>query len=746
MKKLLMVMLAVIMCCSLAFGAVCFAAEAEGTPEVIPVLDHEITQEDWDSAKAYTMTPVGTDTTGATGTVKLLATDTRLYFLMEVQDVTRSDNDRPDYTITVGGKTASARGKFIDSANGLPWLADRATDFGKSIKVESAYEDGAWRLEVGYDLGDAFVNGAAVTVDFSAADAQTEANGWADDYTSYPHAIRYANTMYLGEFIAPVEEPGVVEILDHEITQADWDSARAYTMAPVAEGTTGATGTVKLLATGTRLYFLVEVQDATRFVNDRPDYTITVGGKTASARGQYFGSDGNPWLEGRQKEFGEAVKTEITYTDGVYRMELGFDIGAALFVEGAHIAVDFSHADAQTSEQEWADNYTSYAHAIRYAGTLYLGEYSETDPVEPEPEPEPEPDPEPTPGPENEDLKIVVTDLVSQPKEADWENAVAYEMLPNTGNITGATGTIKVYTAANNIFFRMEVNDPTTCYNQDGIYVYLGVEDCYLETRGNYDLWLSAKHNDLGQPSLLAMSTTAADKSGYGEGTYTFDYGFYIPDIYAPGATIRLCVKHRDSRSSSEAWQDGDYTHTIYFDQILTFGEAADTTVRPQEPTEGFTASVKDISYNKASAAWNEFEGAETYKFYVYAVNGADAEEPYTHLSIEGPVYAGNASYAEEFLGLSATTRYAIQVVAYDGDDNVIGYSSLAEFETISREEALNPGGDGDEDGDKEPGDEDKEPEDKKGCGSSLTGGAVFAAAALIGVAGVILAKKSRKE
>ena len=340
MKKLLMVMLAVIMCCSLAFGAVCFAAEAEGTPEVIPVLDHEITQEDWDSAKAYTMTPVGTDTTGATGTVKLLATDTRLYFLMEVQDATRSDNDRPDYTITVGGKTASARGKFIDSANGLPWLADRATDFGKSIKVESAYEDGAWRLEVGYDLGDAFVNGAAVTVDFSAAD----------------------------------------------------------------------------------------------------------------------------------------------------------------------------------------------------------------------------------------------------------------------------------------------------------------------------------------------------------------------------------------------------------------------TTVRPQEPTEGFTASVKDISYNKASAAWNEFEGAETYKFYVYAVNGADAEEPYTHLSIEGPVYAGNASYAEEFLGLSATTRYAIQVVAYDGDDNVIGYSSLAEFETISREEALNPGGDGDEDGDKEPGDEDKEPEDKKGCGSSLTGGAVLAAAALIGVAGVILAKKSRKK
>ena len=743
-------------------------------PGVVAVLDHEITQADWDSAKTYTMTPVSADTTGATGTVKLLATETRLYFLMEVQDATNFDADRPDYTITVGGKTASARGKFIDAATQQPWLAGRNSDFGDAVKTESTYADGAYRLEIGYDLGDVFVVGAEVAVDFSAADAQTAEQGWADDYTSYPHAIRFAATLTLGETEQPgteepepePEQPGVVAVLDHEITQADWDSAKAYTMTPVSADTTGATGTVKLLATETRLYFLMEVQDATQFINDRPDYSVTIGGKTASARGQYIGSDGAPWLNPRSKDFGNEVKVDISYANGAYRMELGFDIGADLFVEGAHIVVDFSHADAQTAEQGWDDNYTSYPHAIRFADTLYLGAYSETDPVAPDPEepgteePDPEQpgteDPEPTPGPENVDLKIVVTDLVSQPKEEDWENAVSYEMLPNTGNITGATGTVKVYTAAKNIFFRMEVNDPTTCYNQDGIYVYLGVEDCYLETRGNYDLWLSAMHNDLGQPSLLAMSTTAADKSGYGEGTYIFEYGFYIPDIYEPGATIRLCVKHRDSRSSSEAWQDGDYAHTIYFDQILTFGEAADTTVRPQEPTQGFTASVEEISYNKASAAWSEFEGAETYKFYVYAVNGADAEEPYTHLSIEGPIYAGSASYSEEFLGLSASTGYAIQVVAYDGDDNVIGYSSLAEFETISREEALNPGGDDnddqDPDGDKQPDTSDPDDEkgdgtqEKKGCGSTVSGGFALAAALLAGGAAVLLAKKRGKE
>ena len=534
-------------------------------------------------------------------------------------------------------------------------------------------------------------------------------------------------------------DTNVVPVLTTEITQADWDSAEKYEMTAVSEGTSGATGTVSFLATGTRLYFLMQVQDATKFDSDRPDYTITIGGKTASARGKFWDSpSGAPWMADRNTDFGQPIKMSSVYTDGVYNLEVGFDIGKELFVTGAHIQVDISAADAQTAENGWADNYTSYPHAIRFADTLYLGEYSEKDPVAPNPDP----DPEPTPGPDNEDLQIVVTDLVSQPKEADWENATAYEMLPNNGNLSGATGTVKVFTAAKNIYFRMEVNDPTTCFNKDGIYVYLGTEDCYLETRGNYDLWLNHIHNDLGSPSLLAMSTTAEDKTGYGEGKYTFDYGFYIPDAYEPGATIRLCVKHRDSRSSSEAWADNDYKHTIYFDQILTFGEAADTTIRPQEPTEGFTASVKDISYNKASAVWNEFEGAETYKFYVYAVNAAGAEEPYTHLSVEGPVYAGSASYAEEFLGLSATTEYAIQIVAYDNDDNVIGYSQLAKFKTISREEALNPGGDKDDTDKDDPNKDDTE----KGCGSYLFGGSVAIAVLSIGGAVFMLAIKRRKE
>jgi hypothetical protein len=136
---------------------------------------------------------------------------------------------------------------------------------------------------------------------------------------------------------------------------------------------------------------------------------------------------------------------------------------------------------------------------------------------------------------------------------------------------------------------------------------------------------------------------------------------------------------------------DDDYKHTIYFDQIITFGAPADTTIRPQTPTDGFTGSTANISYNKSDICWNEFAGAETYNMYVYEVNPDGSEEPFTNISIEGPIYAGLDNYAELISGLSEKTNYAVQVVAYDANEEVIGYSELILFSTISRQEAMNP-------------------------------------------------------
>lgn len=74
---------------------------------------------------------------------------------------------------------------------------------------------------------------------------------------------------------------------------------------------------------------------------------------------------------------------------------------------------------------------------------------------------------------------------------------------------------------------------------------------------------------------------------------------------------------------------------------------------------------------------------------YVYGVNPEGSEEAYTHLSIEGPIYSGDASYKELIAGLSEKTDYAVQIVAYDANDDAIAYSSLIDFCTISRQEAM---------------------------------------------------------
>ena len=74
---------------------------------------------------------------------------------------------------------------------------------------------------------------------------------------------------------------------------------------------------------------------------------------------------------------------------------------------------------------------------------------------------------------------------------------------------------------------------------------------------------------------------------------------------------------------------------------------------------------------------------------YVYGVNPEGSEEAYTHLSIEGPIYSGDANYKELIAGLSEKTDYAVQIVAYDANDDAIAYSSLIDFSTISRQEAM---------------------------------------------------------
>ena len=100
---------------------------------------------------------------------------------------------------------------------------------------------------------------------------------------------------------------------------------------------------------------------------------------------------------------------------------------------------------------------------------------------------------------------------------------------------------------------------------------------------------------------------------------------------------------------------------------------------------------------------------------YVYEVNPDGSEEPFTSISIEGPIYAGLDSYEEIISGLSEKTNYAVQVVAYDANEEVIGYSELILVSTISRQEAMDPGTSEDPTTSEEPGTSDEPTSEEPG-------------------------------
>lgn len=726
MKKLVTCMLCAALACGTA-GAVTFTASAEGETAdeaVISALDITSsypTDSDWANVSAQTMS--GENTLG--GSVKFATIGSRLCILVTANDATSFlGKDRIAIYATVGEAVViDCQGHYENNGGEVVWL----TNLASSDHAFCTYDTEAqqYRYEFARDLGSNYAAGAQISVNVTHNDAQTEDVSWGAGA-----AMTYSATMRFEGTPLPVAPDKIVAVQgtgsEGHPSDEEWAQAKSYAMTGANEGT------LQVLTADTRLYVRASVKDTTNGIsgnscNDKMEYSITANGKTHWEQGHW-----NGWLNNDSIQFGNLVQVEQRYdeTYGGYIGTFGVNLGSD-YAKGAEVTVGFKTWDAGT-DGAWGSG-----DATTIEKTLLLDEYVAPEGV--------------VPGPENVDLHVVITDLAKMPTAQDWANATAYDLIPVWGDTTGATGTVKIYTAAQNLFIRLEVNDPTSCISNDGIYVYFGTEESHLEGRGNYTGWFPLISGEtFGQPSLLQASTTSASKEGDGtwtEGVYTYDIGYYIPTLYGAGNSIRICVKHRDSRSGAETWKDGDYTHTIYFDQTVTFGEVADTTVRPQEATEGFTGSSAEIHYNKANVTWNEWTGADSYKLYVYKVNAQGSAEPYTHVSIEGPVYAGEGSYSETLEGLSASTAYAVQLVAYDDGNAPIAYSSLIAFSTISREEDVedlgeNPGEDPGENPGENPGGEDKK---KSGCGSVVFAGGAWAVASLaVAAAALVIAKKKK--
>ncbi len=535
-------------------------------------------------------------------------------------------------------------------------------------------------------------------------------------------------------------------------SESAWEQATAYDLISNDDTTTGATGKIKIYTVGGKVYFRLNITDTTTISGkDGIFITFDVDGNTYNAVGNFAQSDSTAcWFSVQANTLGlpDAVLNESAMTASTgYVSTLGFDL-SSIYSVGKQFKMRVAIGDCQAAESDWSVSETGYSHYVYFDQTVTFGAKAVEN--------------------ANPNLNIVVTDLASQPTENDWSSATAYNLIAKDPMSTGATGTMKVFTAGGNLYFRLTVNDATTHVVNDFLKIEIWSGDYALRKYGNYDLWLvdfaGAENFSGNQPSLLACTTTATNAKAWENGTYTFDFGWYVPEVYGVGNTVNLRVTHGDSQSETENWDKHDgFAHTIYFDQTLTFGEKNDPTVRPETPTSGFTGGTESISYNKANITWSEFTGAETYKLYVYTVNAQGSAEPYTHLSIEGPFYAGDGTYSEAIAGLSATTAYAVQVIAYDSAEAVIGTSELITFSTISRQEALNPtpgegeggnegGNEGGETGGETGGNEneggntdDKKDEEKKsgGCGSSLAATGIGMGIAMLGAA--VVAKKRRK-
>lgn len=223
----------------------------------------------------------------------------------------------------------------------------------------------------------------------------------------------------------------------------------------------------------------------------------------------------------------------------------------------------------------------------------------------------------------------------------------------------------------------------------------------------------------------------------------SFGFDLYYNDNMTPAGSDTVDGTNLGRKSwSSESSNDYLYVNrmgdiTLDVDEDIVF----DDTIRPEEPTAGFTAAVSEIGYDSVKIGFNVQTGAVNYKIFFYTKNAAGAAEPWTYVRSDGPVVKGDA---DDYFGLEEETSYGVQVVGYDKNGAIVGATAIAEFTTTKY---VKPGPDptpGPDDG-KEPDDGkgDKE-EGKGGCGSATLGSLVGLGGLLMAAGALLAASKKR--
>lgn len=199
----------------------------------------------------------------------------------------------------------------------------------------------AYDVVIGVNTGIDIVPGTAVAFSITYQDAQTADTSWGGGV---------ANTLSLTLTVPTDETPVIPEAkgTNHLMElDSDWDGVASYPLSGPNDGT------LRLATIGTRLFFRLDVADATHYPGkDKISYELTYAGKHHGQQGNF-----DPWLTNLgTMDFGTAVQTKLGYVEesSAYYCALGIDLGSD-YVGGTSFSISLSFVDVTDASAGWGE-------------------------------------------------------------------------------------------------------------------------------------------------------------------------------------------------------------------------------------------------------------------------------------------------------------------------------------------------------------------------------------------------------
>lgn len=267
---------------------------------------------------------------GATASFSYIGT--KLFYAFHLPDNTPNpDKERLAFSASFGSYNALIQGNFA------PWFT------GALCQMEIVYDDVALAYDVllGVDTGSELAPGTSVAFEVTYQDAETADTAWGGGVTN-SLSLTLAVPVPLSTTIPEVSGTNHLMRL-----ASDWAAVPAHPVTGVNAGT------LKVATIGTRLFFRLDVPDATPYPNaDKISYELTYAGKHHGQQGNFA-----PWLTGLgTMDFGENVQTELSYdaAGASYAASIGIDLGSD-YLGGSSLTLALTFVDVTEASAGWGE-------------------------------------------------------------------------------------------------------------------------------------------------------------------------------------------------------------------------------------------------------------------------------------------------------------------------------------------------------------------------------------------------------